>query len=128
MKPFFYTPLAVAGVFMLLFAVERFFPLRESRAGLIARLIVNASLSAVTFLVAVNGCSALGVADVELGVSPAVRSDSCRPASSLGAVCCRVFAPGRELSLLAHSCHFANYLAELFARYLAQLAYSPRSA
>jgi sterol desaturase/sphingolipid hydroxylase (fatty acid hydroxylase superfamily) len=54
MKPFFYTPLAVAGVFILLFAVERFFPLRESRAGLIARLIVNASLSAVTFLVAVT--------------------------------------------------------------------------
>jgi sterol desaturase/sphingolipid hydroxylase (fatty acid hydroxylase superfamily) len=32
--------------------VEKLFPLRESKAGLLARLIVNASLSAVTFLVA----------------------------------------------------------------------------
>lgn len=48
----FYTPVVISGIFIVLFAVEKFFPLRESKAGLIARLVVNASLSAVTFLVA----------------------------------------------------------------------------
>jgi uncharacterized membrane-anchored protein len=52
MKSLGYTALIVIGVFILLFAVEKFFPLRESKAGLIARLIVNASISAVAFLVA----------------------------------------------------------------------------
>jgi sterol desaturase/sphingolipid hydroxylase (fatty acid hydroxylase superfamily) len=45
------TPLIVLGVFVLLFAVEKFFPLRESKAGLIARLIVNGSFSLAAFLV-----------------------------------------------------------------------------
>jgi sterol desaturase/sphingolipid hydroxylase (fatty acid hydroxylase superfamily) len=52
MKSLGYTPLIVIGVFILLFAVEKFFPLRESKAGLIARLIINGSISAVAFLVA----------------------------------------------------------------------------
>lgn len=52
MKPLFYTPLIVAGVFLLLFLVEKLFPLRESRTGLIARLVVNGSLSAAAFLIA----------------------------------------------------------------------------
>jgi sterol desaturase/sphingolipid hydroxylase (fatty acid hydroxylase superfamily) len=52
MKSLGYTPLIVIGVFILLFGVEKFFPLRESKAGLIARLIVNVSISAVAFLVA----------------------------------------------------------------------------
>ena len=52
MKSLGYTALIVIGVFILLFAVEKFFPLRESKAGLIARLIVNGSISAVAFLVA----------------------------------------------------------------------------
>lgn len=52
MKPSIYTPLIVFGTFVLLFVVEKLFPLREAKAGLIARLIANVSLSAVTFLVA----------------------------------------------------------------------------
>lgn len=52
MKLSFYTPIIVLGVFVLLFAVEKLFPLRESKAGLLARLILNAALSGLTFLVA----------------------------------------------------------------------------
>ncbi len=52
MKASFYTPAIVFGVFLLLFSIEKFVPLRQSKTGLIARLIVNAGLSAVTFLVA----------------------------------------------------------------------------
>ncbi len=52
MKLFIYTPAIVFGIFALLFAVERFFPLRESRAGLWARLVVNAAISGLTFLIA----------------------------------------------------------------------------
>ena len=46
------TPLVVAGIFIILFAVEKRFPLRESRSGLLARLVVNLSLSALAFLTA----------------------------------------------------------------------------
>jgi sterol desaturase/sphingolipid hydroxylase (fatty acid hydroxylase superfamily) len=52
MKIFAYTPIIVGGVFVLFFAVEKLFPLRESRTGLLARLIVNVSLSALAFGVA----------------------------------------------------------------------------
>jgi sterol desaturase/sphingolipid hydroxylase (fatty acid hydroxylase superfamily) len=52
MKPSFYTLLFVAGVFTLLFGVEKLFPLRESKSALLARLIVNASVSALAFLIA----------------------------------------------------------------------------
>jgi hypothetical protein len=36
-----YLPFIVAGVFVALFVVEKIFPLRESRAGLGARLVIN---------------------------------------------------------------------------------------
>lgn len=49
---FRYTPVIVAGLFLLLFAIEKFFPLRESKARLLARLIVNASVSMLAFVVA----------------------------------------------------------------------------
>ena len=52
MPPLSYTPIIVAGWFAVLFAVEKFFPLRESKAGLLARLLVNVSLTALAFLVA----------------------------------------------------------------------------
>ena len=52
MNVFEYTPLIVGGVFALFFAVEKFFPLRESRTGLLARLIVNIAFSALAFGVA----------------------------------------------------------------------------
>ena len=52
MKWSFYTPVVVGGIFILLFAVEKFFPLRESKTGLIARLIVNIGATALAFLVA----------------------------------------------------------------------------
>ena len=42
----------MAGVFVLLFAVEKIFPLRESKAGLLARFVVNVCLSGLAFLVA----------------------------------------------------------------------------
>ena len=46
------TPFIVAGWFALLFGLEKLFPLRESKAGLLGRLLVNISLSAIAFLVA----------------------------------------------------------------------------
>lgn len=52
MQLLFYTPIVVVGIFVLLFAVEKLFPLRESKAGLLARLVVNGSLSVLAFLVA----------------------------------------------------------------------------
>jgi sterol desaturase/sphingolipid hydroxylase (fatty acid hydroxylase superfamily) len=52
MKWVVYTPLIVFGIFALLFAVEKIFPLRESRAGLLARLIVNGAISLLTFALA----------------------------------------------------------------------------
>ncbi|HTL16182.1 MAG TPA: sterol desaturase family protein [Patescibacteria group bacterium] len=52
MKSTFYTSAIIFGVFVLLFTFERFVPLRQSKCGLIGRLIVNGALSAVTFLVA----------------------------------------------------------------------------
>lgn len=65
MTPSLYTPLIIAGLFVLFFVVEKLFPLRQSRAGLIARLIVNGGLTASAFLVsaAIVRPSALGTLD-----------------------------------------------------------------
>jgi sterol desaturase/sphingolipid hydroxylase (fatty acid hydroxylase superfamily) len=53
MKQSLYLPLIVAGIFVTFFAVEKLFPLRESRAGLLARLAINLTISALAFLTAV---------------------------------------------------------------------------
>jgi sterol desaturase/sphingolipid hydroxylase (fatty acid hydroxylase superfamily) len=45
-------PLIGVSVFLLLFVLERFFPLRESTRSLIVRLVVNLLISAVMFLTA----------------------------------------------------------------------------
>jgi len=47
-----HAPLIVLAIFVLLFAVEKVFPLRQTRRGLVARLIVNAVVSALAFAVA----------------------------------------------------------------------------
>jgi len=47
-----YIPIVVATLGVILFAVERFVPLRRRRASLIARLVVNLALSALAFLAA----------------------------------------------------------------------------
>jgi sterol desaturase/sphingolipid hydroxylase (fatty acid hydroxylase superfamily) len=47
-------PLIGAAVFLLLFVLERFFPLRKSTRSLIARLVVNLVISAVMFLTAIT--------------------------------------------------------------------------
>jgi len=52
MKWSVYMPVIVGGIFVLLFTVEKLFPLRESRTGLIARLVVNVSISTLAFVVA----------------------------------------------------------------------------
>ena len=52
MTPPVYTALFVLGVFIFLFAVEKHSPLRRSRTGLLARLLVNGAVSAMAFLVA----------------------------------------------------------------------------
>jgi sterol desaturase/sphingolipid hydroxylase (fatty acid hydroxylase superfamily) len=52
MKSSFSTVILIIGFFVLLFALEKFFPLRKSKTGLIARLIVNGCLSGTAFLVA----------------------------------------------------------------------------
>lgn len=44
---------AVGSVALLLFLLERFFPLRKSARPLVARLIVNIALSAAAFGVAI---------------------------------------------------------------------------
>jgi sterol desaturase/sphingolipid hydroxylase (fatty acid hydroxylase superfamily) len=46
------TPLIVIGIFVLLFVLERFFPLRKRTCLLIGRLLVNLSISALAFFVA----------------------------------------------------------------------------
>lgn len=65
MKALLYTPVAIFGIFLLLFLVEKLFPLRESRSGLLARLIVNGCLSLLTFAVAATVVrpAALGALD-----------------------------------------------------------------
>ncbi len=52
MKLSSYTPFIVVGIFILFFVVEKLFPLRKSRTALLARLVVNAGMSALAFLVA----------------------------------------------------------------------------
>jgi sterol desaturase/sphingolipid hydroxylase (fatty acid hydroxylase superfamily) len=47
-----YTPLAVLAIFILLFVAEKLFPLRESRGGLLARLVVNGIVSGLAFVIA----------------------------------------------------------------------------
>jgi sterol desaturase/sphingolipid hydroxylase (fatty acid hydroxylase superfamily) len=47
-----YVPLIIAGLFVALFTIEKFFPLRRNRAMLLARVAVNLAISAVAFLVA----------------------------------------------------------------------------
>ncbi|MBA4147656.1 MAG: sterol desaturase family protein [Verrucomicrobia bacterium] len=47
-----YTPLAIFALFVLLFAIEKWFPLRASRTGLLSRLFVNGVLSGLVFVVA----------------------------------------------------------------------------
>jgi sterol desaturase/sphingolipid hydroxylase (fatty acid hydroxylase superfamily) len=52
MKLSLITPLLVLAALLALFVVERFFSLRESKAGLLARLVVNGCMSAMAFVVA----------------------------------------------------------------------------
>ena len=49
---YFRTPLIVIGIFVLLFLLERFFPLRKRTCLLIGRLLVNLSISGLAFLLA----------------------------------------------------------------------------
>src|SRR6266699_4678261 len=46
------TPLIVVAILALFFVLERFFPLRKSTHILVGRLLVNFSISALTFLIA----------------------------------------------------------------------------
>lgn len=48
------TTLIAVALFALLFALERFFPLRKGARSLIGRLLVNVAVSALTFLAAVT--------------------------------------------------------------------------
>src|SRR5437763_11266585 len=53
MKPV--APIIAVGVLaLLLFVLERFFPLRENTRSLLARLVVNGAISALTFVAAVG--------------------------------------------------------------------------
>jgi sterol desaturase/sphingolipid hydroxylase (fatty acid hydroxylase superfamily) len=47
-----YLPVIVVGIFAALFAVEKLFPLRENRAGWLARLVINLAISGLAFLTA----------------------------------------------------------------------------
>ena len=49
-----FTPLMAAGLFALLFLLERFFPLRKATRSLLARLAVNLAISALAFIAAVG--------------------------------------------------------------------------
>jgi len=46
------TLIIVIGIFILFFAAEKLFPLRQSREPLLARLFINASISGLAFVVA----------------------------------------------------------------------------
>jgi sterol desaturase/sphingolipid hydroxylase (fatty acid hydroxylase superfamily) len=46
------TPLIIAGLFALLFLLERFLPLRKATRSLLARLIANLAIAALTFIAA----------------------------------------------------------------------------
>jgi sterol desaturase/sphingolipid hydroxylase (fatty acid hydroxylase superfamily) len=46
------TLIIVIGIFILLFAAEKLFPLRQSREPLLARLFINATISGLAFVVA----------------------------------------------------------------------------
>src|SRR5215470_3361627 len=48
------TPLVAAVVFVFLFALERFFPLRKATRSLIARLFVNLAIAVFTFIAAIG--------------------------------------------------------------------------
>jgi sterol desaturase/sphingolipid hydroxylase (fatty acid hydroxylase superfamily) len=48
------TTLVAVALFALLFALERFFPLRKSTRSLVGRLLVNVAVSALTFVAAVT--------------------------------------------------------------------------
>lgn len=50
----FVTTLVAVVLFALLFALERFFPLRKSTRSLVGRLFVNIAVSALTFVAAVT--------------------------------------------------------------------------
>ncbi len=47
-----YLPLLVMGIFAALFFAERFLPLRNARAALFARLVINLAISGLAFLTA----------------------------------------------------------------------------
>jgi sterol desaturase/sphingolipid hydroxylase (fatty acid hydroxylase superfamily) len=47
-----FTLITVMGVFILLFAAEKLFPLRQSRGPLLTRLFINAAISGLAFAVA----------------------------------------------------------------------------
>src|SRR5437763_662417 len=49
---FVLTPLIVFATLLLLFVLERLFPLRKNTRALVGRLLVNFSISALAFLVA----------------------------------------------------------------------------
>ena len=46
------TPLILAGLFALFFLLERFLPLRKATRSLLARLVVNLAIAALTFIAA----------------------------------------------------------------------------
>ena len=52
MLPPIYVPFIVAGLFLVFFLAERFFPLRARQAPLFARLLLNLAISGLAFLVA----------------------------------------------------------------------------
>ena len=45
-------PAITIGIFVALFAVEKFFPLRQTRTALAARLVINLAISGLAFLIA----------------------------------------------------------------------------
>ncbi len=47
-----YTPFIVAGLFVALFGIERFYPLRQTRMKVIGRVLINLAVSALAFLTA----------------------------------------------------------------------------
>jgi sterol desaturase/sphingolipid hydroxylase (fatty acid hydroxylase superfamily) len=49
-----FPPLMAVGLFALLFLLERFLPLRTATRSLLARLVVNLAISALTFVAAVG--------------------------------------------------------------------------
>lgn len=94
-------PILAVTLLVLLFTIERLYPLRKDMRSLLGRLTVNIAISALAFVAAValvQPSCAMGAALVS---RQAVRSDPSRRTAGLGGVCAELSPHGPGVLLLA---------------------------